>query len=270
MKPLPLLLLSAAAVLTEGCTMLKKDILAEAPAGYPHLLWHDEFNAKTLNAKKWSRIPEPGKTFSDWNKYTSRRADLVSLRDGCLVLTGVANDDREADPRPFLQGQVWSKGKFSFRYGKIEIRARFEDQQGAWPAFWMLPEGVKWPDGGEIDIIERLNGDDFVYQTCHSKWTYTMKQSKNPPHGGKAPIRQGEFNVYGLEWTENELIWSVNGADTFRYPRTDADPAQWPYSGAPFFILLDMQLEGAWVGKADPSTLPVNVWIDFVRVWTKE
>ena len=146
-----MILSAAAAVLTEGCVMLKKDILTEAPAGYPRLLWHDEFDAKTLNPKKWSRIPPPGKVFSDWNKYTSLRSDLVSLKDGCLVLTGVANGDLRADPRPYLQGQIWSQGKFAFRYGKIEIRARFEDQQGAWPAFWMLPEGRKWPDGGEID-----------------------------------------------------------------------------------------------------------------------
>jgi len=250
--------------------MLKKDILSQAPDGYPCLLWHDEFEVKTLNTKKWSRIPKPGKKCSDWDRHTSTRKDLVSIRDGCLVLTGVANDDLSADPRPFLQGQVWTLGKFAYKYGKIEIRAKFEDQQGAWPAFWMLPVGAKWPDGGEIDIIERLNADPFVYQTCHSKWTHTMKQGKNPPQSATAGIIQGEFNVYGLEWTENELIWSVNGKNTFRYPRTNADPAQWPYCDNPFYILLDMQLEGEWVGKADPSTLPVNVWIDYVRVWTKQ
>lgn len=96
-----------------------------------------------------------------------------------------------------------------------------------------------------------------------------MKREKNPPHGGKADFIQGAFNVYGLEWTEDALTWSVNGKNTFRYPRTNVNPAQWPYSSNPFYILLDMQLGGSWVGDIDSSMLPVNVYIDYVRVWTR-
>ncbi len=235
--------------------------------GYSRLLWHDEFDGDTLDQGVWSRIPGPGR--SPWDKYMSLRDDLVQVRDGNLVLIGVANDDLKADERPFLTGGVWTKQKFSFTYGKVEIRARFENQKGAWPAFWMLPEGAKWPDGGEIDIIERLNADAFVYQTCHSAWTYTMKNGKNPPQGGRGDIVQGEYNVYGLERTLDALIWSVNGKETFRYLRTDAHPLQWPYT-TPFYLLLDMQLGGDWAGDVDASTLPVRTYIDWVRVWTQE
>jgi len=261
-------------ILAGGCVGLKNETALQAPAGYPHLLWHDEFDSAPLDLTKWSRIGCSMEMRGDWIRCTSSREDLVSFQNGCLVLTGVVNTDKAVDPRPYLQGQVWTQGKFSFQYGKIEIRAKFEDQKGAWPAFWMMPDSyvsglAKWPDCGEIDIMERLNSDPFVYQTCHSKWNVTMEQKDNPPKSGKGTFRQGEFNVYGLEWTENELIWSVNGVTTHRYPRTNADPAQWPFSNGPFYLLLDMQLGGSWVGEVDPSTLPVNVWIDYVRVWTK-
>ena len=238
-----------------------------APDGYPHLLWHDEFSCGMLDTGKWSRIPGPGK--SPWNKYMSLRDDLVQVVDGNLVLVGVANDDLKADGRPFLTGGVWSKGLFSFTYGKAEIRARFENQKGSWPAFWMLPEGLKWPDGGEIDIVERLNSDAFVYQTCHSAWTFRMGNGKKPPQGGRGDIVQGEYNVFGLERTPDALVWTVNGKETFRYPKTDAHPLQWPYT-TPFYFLLDMQLGGDWAGAVDASTLPVRTYIDWVRVWTAE
>ena len=239
-------------------------------AGGWQMVWHDEFFGPKLDEHRWSRIPstQGEKRCVDWNRYTSAREDLVRIEDGKLVLRGVANADTNADPRPYLQGQVWTRGKHSFCRGKIEIKAKFEDQKGAWPAFWMLPDKGAWPDGGEIDIVERLNADPFVYQTCHSAWTHTKKQNENPPSGGKGAIRQGEYNVYGLEWTTNALIWSVNGKETFRYPRTDADPTQWPFV-TPYYILLDQQLEGEWVGKADPKTLPVDVWIDWVRIYEK-
>jgi hypothetical protein len=34
-----------------------------------------------------------------------------------------------------------------------------------------------------------------------------------------------------------------------------------------FFFLLDMQLGGKWVGKVEPSTLPVKMEIDWIRVY---
>ena len=242
-----------------------------APDGYPHLLWHDEFDGGPLDTGKWSRIPNPNETrmAGDWIKYMSLRDDLVQVRDGSLLLIGVANDNLEADERPFLTGGVWTKELFAFKYGKVEIRARVEDQKGAGPAFWMLPQGQKWPEGGEIDIVERLNSDDFVYQTCHSAWTVKMGNVKKPPQGGKGKIVPGEYNVFGLERTPDALVWTVNGKETFRYPRTDAHPLQWPFT-TPFYLLLDMQLGGRWAGKVDASTLPVRTYVDWVRVWTAE
>ncbi|MCQ2389322.1 MAG: DUF4874 domain-containing protein [Kiritimatiellae bacterium] len=247
----------------------------DAPPAEPQddgwkLVWHDEFDGDKLDETKWSRIPgnKDGKV-SDWNRHTSTRPDLVEVKDGVLALVGVANADTNADPRACLQGQIWSRGKYAFLRGKIEIRAKFDNQQGAWPAFWMLPEKGKWPDGGEIDIIERLNGDNFVYQTCHSAWTHTMKRGREPRQGGKAVITPDAWNVYGLEWYDDALVWTVNGVETFRYPRTDADPLQWPFT-TPYYVLLDQQLGGNWVGEVDLKTLPARTYVDYVRVYEKK
>ena len=235
------------------------------------LVWSDEFNGTKLDTKRWSRC-NVGQ--SDWNRHMSTRPDLVEVKNGSLVLWGVANSNTNADPRPYLTGGVQSQHKGLMGLGKVEIRVKFEDhQKGAWPALWMLgdkPDSKwrSWPWNGEIDIVERLNGDPFVYQTVHTGWTYVKKHTKDPPHQGpKAEIKKGDWNVYGLEVKENELIWSVNGKETFRYPKTDCgDPDQWPF-GKPFYFLLDMQLGGQWVGDVDISTLPVKMYIDWIRVY---
>ncbi|MGN0852367.1 MAG: family 43 glycosylhydrolase [Kiritimatiellia bacterium] len=240
----------------------------ERPAGY-RLLWSDEFDGTALDATRWNRCEQGG---SDWNRHMSARSDLVEVKDGALVLWGVANTDTNADPRPFVTGGVQSNGKGTVGLGKVEIRAKFEDQRGAWPALWMLPDqkdrlGRGWPWGGEIDIVERLNGDDFIYQTAHSGWTVAKKRGTMPPQGGKGKIRQGEWNTYAVEITPSFLIWSVNGVETFRYPRIDCgDGDQWPF-GTPFYVLMDMQLGGKWVGAVDLSTLPVRMYVDWIRVY---
>jgi len=63
------------------------------------------------------------------------------------------------------------------------------------------------------------------------------------------------------------LVFTLNGKATFTYPKVDGvDPSQWPYD-QPFYILIDQQLEGSWVGKVNPDDLPVNMIIDWVRVY---
>ncbi len=235
------------------------------------LVWCDEFDGMELNTKIWNRC---GQGASDWNRHMSTRPDLVQVKDGMLVMWGVANTETNKDPRPFLTGGVQSQHKGLMSLGKVEMRVKFEDhQKGAWPALWMLgdkpdAQGRNWPWAGEIDIVERLNGDPFVYQTVHSGWTYVKKNNRNPIHSGKpAPIKKGDWNIYGLEVTENAIIWFVNGKESFRYPKTDCgDPDQWPF-GKPFYFLLDMQLGGTWVGAVDISTLPVRMYVDWIRVY---
>ena len=236
------------------------------------LRFSDEFNGP-LDTNVWTRLG-PGKS-GDWCKHMSLAPDLVEMRDGCMVLVGRANTDTNADPRPFLTGGVWNKPadeRTMMTYGLVEIRAKFEDATGAWPAFWMLArdrdaEGRSWPWTGEIDIIERLNADPFVYQTAHTAWTYKKGRGGAPKQGGRAPIRPGEFNVYGLRRTPAALIWYVNGEETFRYEKTACgDASQWPFT-TPFYFLLDMQLGGKWVGEVDATTLPVRTWIDWIRVY---
>lgn len=233
------------------------------------LVWSDEFNNAILDTGKWSKV-QPGS--SDWDRHASDNPDCFSFNDGKLLLKGIANTDTLKDKRPFLTGGIYSKGKFAFQYGKIEIHAKLGCAQGAWPAMWMLSEKDKYgpyPRNGEIDIMEHLNYDTIVYQTTHSYYTLELKQDNNPPHYGTASIDINAFNTFGLEWDTDQLIFSVNGKQTFRYPRVlNVDATQWPYD-QPFYVLIDQQLGGSWVGKVVPDQLPVQMEVDWVRVYQK-
>ncbi len=231
------------------------------------LVWEDNFDTATLDTLKWTKVP-PGN--SDWNKHMTSDERCYALTDGLLHLIGLNNPDTSEDKRPFLTGGIYSKGKFAFQYGKIEIRAKLGCAQGAWPAMWMLAETNKYgdyPRNGEIDIMEHLNFDSIVYQTIHSYYTLKLKQDKNPPHYGTAKFNTNDFNVFGIKWYPDKIVYVLNGQETFTYPRMkNVDATQWPFD-QPFYVLIDQQLGGSWVGNVKPEHLPVKMVVDWVKVY---
>lgn len=245
---------------------------ATALASSPHkyrLVWQDDFNGTTFDSRSWTKIKRGS---ADWRRYMSDADSLYAVRDGKLVLRGALNTNLEADTARFVTGGLYTKRKHAVRYGKVEVRARFDCAQGVWPAIWMKPDyEVKWPRGGEIDIMEHLNHDNIAYQTIHTTYTHTLKQDQNPPHGGTYPIDRNAFNTYGVEILPDSIVFSVNGQPSFSYPRIEEhrDKGQYPF-GAPFYLLIDMQIEGSWVGKADPKQLPVEMEIDWVKLYELE
>ena len=231
------------------------------------IIWQDDFDSSNLDTTKWTRIPPNN---ADWGKHMTTDSKCYDISEGKLLLNGIVNKDTLSDSRPFLTGGVYTKGKFAFQYGKIEIRAKLECAQGAWPAMWMLAEQKKYgkyPRNGEIDIMEHLNFDTIIYQTTHSYYTLELKEKDNPPHYGTSKIDNDKFNTYGLEWYPDKLVFTLNGKETFVYPKVpDVDSTQWPYD-QPFYVLIDQQLGGSWVGKVNSDDLPVQMIIDFVKVY---
>ena len=231
-----------------------------------HLLWEENFDGQTtFNTKYWTKIPR-GK--SDWNRNMSDYDSLYAVRDGKLILRGIVNRSLPNDTARFLTGGVYTKDKVSFGFGRWEVRAKLNGAKGAWPAFWLLPQGGQWPVAGEIDIMERLNDDSIAYQTVHSDYTHRLKITNNPPHGATGKINPNAFNTYAVELYPDSLVFYINDKKTFTYTRIQTDKeGQFPFDKYQYYLLLDMQLGGSWVGAVKPEDLPVEMEIDWVRFY---
>lgn len=227
------------------------------------LLWKENFRGRQIDEARWTKIP---RGTSDWNNYMSNYNGCYDVSNGKLTLLGVVNNVLPNDTAPYLTGGVYTKGKFSITYGKVEIKARLVGAQGAWPAIWMLPEKGGWPDCGEIDIMERLSHEAQAYQTVHSYYTYVLKKS-TPPQSKCSPIRPDGYNVYAVEILPDSLRFSINGEHTFTYPRIETtEKGQFPFD-TPFYLLIDMQIGGKWVGIPSPEELPAKMIVDWVKFY---
>jgi len=58
---------------------------------------------------------------------------------------------------PIQSARLRTANSFSFKYGRVEIRAQLPRGDWIWPALWMMPRHNAyggWPASGEIDIME--------------------------------------------------------------------------------------------------------------------
>lgn len=124
---------------------------------------------------------------------------------------------------PVQSARLVSKGKFSMKYGKVEIQARMPRGDWLWPAIWMLPEDSvygPWPQSGEIDIAEsRGNGISYkdggrnqVSSTLHWGPSTTLDAyfRTNNANVEVHSDYTDRFFTYGLEWTEDYLYTYIN------------------------------------------------------------
>ena len=67
----------------------------------------------------------------------------------------------------------------------------------------------------------------------------------------------------------DSLAFFINDRHTFTYHRIQTDKeGQFPFD-RPFYLLIDMQLGGSWIGAVRRSDLPVEMLIDYVRFYKR-
>jgi beta-glucanase (GH16 family) len=239
------------------------------------LTWQDEFSGDRLDPAKWSIITG-GNGFGnhELESYTGRPANIY-LDHGMLVIKAVREDYTGADgiARSYTSGRIATHNRFSQTYGRFEARIKIPYGQGIWPAFWMMGEGnARWPDRGEIDIMENIGREpDTVHGTVHGP-------GYSGPQGIGAPfsLPQGQrfaddFHVYAVEWGPEAIRWFVD--DHLYKTTTPADlppAAQWVYNH-PFYLLLNLAIGGDWPGNPNETTVfPQMMLVDYVRVYERQ
>ena len=173
----------------------------------------------------------------------------------------------------YTSARLVTKGKGDWTYGRVEVRAQLPRGRGSWPAIWMLASTdrpMKWPDDGEIDIMEHVGFDQGrVHASVHTRAYHhsigTQKTATN-----QVPDASDTFHVYALEWDRTQIRMSIDGREYFSFARESDDPRVWPFDG-PFHLLLNVAVGGAWGGQKgiDDASLPYRMLVDYVRVYQK-
>lgn len=230
------------------------------------LIWADEFNQDgDFDPTYWSYCPRGTVA---WAKYLTENPDYAHISNGNLNLR-LDNVVIDGDDVAYHSGGIKTAGKFNFTYGKVEVRAKFTQGQGSWPAIWMMPDAPAayggWPASGEVDIMEHIKYYDYVGQTLHN--STVTKADGGSTAGVAADYNAADYNVYALEWTPTVIHFYVNDQLTNTYKKIEgAGSSQWPYD-QPFYLILNQSGGAGMAGTVTDSELPFTMDVDYVRVY---
>ena len=233
------------------------------------LAWSDEFDGTGLNTANWT--PETGTGDNGWGNgeqqsYTSN-SDNLRVEGGSLLIQAKKNGTS------WTSARIKSQGLRSFKYGKIEFRAKLPTGIGPWPAAWMLGNNIStagWPACGEIDVMEwRGNPTSDANTVSHALHSATRNgisgSPLEPPSRSVVDNPSGAFHTYAVVWTASNLVFSVDGEikATLTPPSPDAAAFQ-----KEFFLILNLAMGGNYVGNTIASSLTsASYEVDYVRVY---
>ena len=133
------------------------------------LVFSDEFNLPNGSQPDSTNWVRSMRNPSRWARWISSSKDVVFIKNGKLVCRAIPNRHLETDTASMLTGAVETFGKFSFQYGKVEVRMKTNLKQGNFPAVWLKPVPVRGDSlYGEIDIVETFGNQNSV-QIFHFK-----------------------------------------------------------------------------------------------------
>jgi len=246
------------------------------------LVWEQDFTKGTRDLSSWNiRLGndlldnegnpiDPGWGNGERQFYTGNPGNLYIDGAGlniCARLERVqSKDGREF---AYTSARIDTRDRFSFRYGKLVVRAKLPIGQGLWPAIWLMPQDQAygpWPASGEIDIMEargRLPREVSGALHYGKDWDHKVTDDYSYSLPDEGTI--GEFHDYALEWEEGSIRWLVDG---HCYAERSLLPGLTPFDQS-FYLVLNLAV-GGWFDRVevDEAALPAVMTVS--GIWLYE
>ncbi|PDT81404.1 family 16 glycosylhydrolase [Sinorhizobium sp. BJ1] len=234
----------------------------------------DEFNTLQLRSgdsgvwdPKFWWAPEKGSTLSgngelQWyinpTYQPTASANPFSVSNGVLTIKAAPASEAiqaQINGYDYTSGLLTTHASFAQTYGYFEVRADMPDDQGVWPAFWLLPADGSWPP--ELDVVEMRGQDpNTIIATVHSNETGSQTSIASAV---KVPDTSG-FHKYGVLWTEDEIVWYFDDAAIARAD-TPSDMHD------PMYMLVNLAVGGIAGTPSDGLVDGSQMKIDYIKAY---
>ncbi|GAC1473718.1 MAG: hypothetical protein NVSMB9_22850 [Isosphaeraceae bacterium] len=230
-------------------------------------VFFDDFSGPGLDRAKWN-VEVTGPTYNDEQQayidstdtvHVARGTEAVGAEKGALVIEArhrpgfVTKEGKRFD---FVSGRITTQGKMEFAHGTAAARIKMPPGAGLWPAFWILGAG-KWPDTGEIDVMEYVGETDWTGVALHG-----------PGYSGETPLVNrayfsgtrgaDDWHVYSVDWSPQGFVFKVDERTVYRATRAMVEHyGRWAFD-EPKFLILNLALGGAYPIKVNGVKAPYH------------
>ncbi len=225
------------------------------------LKWNDEFNSTEVNEIRWNVENSESETNSNL-VYASQN---TAVSNGAVTLSAGASSDASYD---YSSAKMTTKDKLNIKYGKIETRIKMSTTSGVIPKFTMMPQSNvygEYPLSGQINLCYGDSSDSSIVGGGIVYEQFYLAKEDNFSYEFDSGTT-ADYHIYSCEWTENEIIFSIDGVVVESYSNS-----KWKTSGdltsetAPFdedfYFALELEADDTYAGANAQMT------VDYVRVY---
>lgn len=266
-----LLLILGVFILPVSCKEKTKNFVDQA-TGEWLLVWQDEFDQSGLpDTSRWNYdLGGHGWGNNELQFYTKNRKENARVENGHLIIEAIKEKWKGS---AYTSARLLTKGKVSWQYGRVEVKAKIPSGKGTWPAIWMLADKdtLKWPDDGEIDIMEHVGfNQGYIHSSAHTKkFNHIIGTQKTDTIFINDCSEN--YHVYAVEWNKDSLVAFVDDTKYFSFYNDHSGYDAWPFDNR-MYLILNIAVGGNWGGQKgiDTTIFPKRMEIDYVRVYEKK
>jgi len=255
-------------------------------------IWGDNFNGAAgtgVDPANWRYDTGTGWGTGEIETMSNSTANVQQDGSGHLKITALRDGNGN-----------WTSGRIESQRadfaapagGQLQVSASIEQPNvsgaaaaGYWPAFWMLGTQFRadhnWPNDGEIDTMEDINGLNSVFGTLHCGVDPGGPCHETTGLGSgqhACPGCQTSFHTYSVivdrSVSPEQIRWYLDGANYFTVSANQVDATTWTNAvDHGFFIILDLAMGGAFPnafggGPTAATQSGASMIVDHVQVST--
>ncbi|KAI0466560.1 putative endo-1,3(4)-beta-glucanase [Xylaria cf. heliscus] len=250
-------------------------VAAEAVPSYSgyNVVWQENFNGAAgslVNQANWNIIQNANNANNELETYTNSNQNHQLSGGATLQIVPLLNNGK------WTSARLESKYVFTPADGRktiLEAKIRFGSnpisaKQGIWPAFWLLGDSIRhgtpWPQCGEVDILETVNGKLTGYGTVHCDVAPGGICNEYNGIGGTISIPDQSWHAWRIivdrtpsSWTSESITWYRDGVQFMQVTggRINNQNVWNSLAATPQYFILNVAVGGSFPGNPNSQTL---------------
>jgi beta-glucanase (GH16 family) len=237
------------------------------------LIWSDDFEGPSgapPNTNVWD-VMDAIDTNNEVQTYTGSNNNLQISGGGTIQFV-----PRKSSTGHWTSGRIETKASWTPTPGKVMMVSAnlllgnnpVGNKQGLWPAFWLLGDalrhGTQWPEAGEIDIFEQVNGVNLGHATLHCGSNPGGPCHETTGRSGTVAMPTDGFHVWSVtidltnpDWTAQTISFQLDGNTYYTVSGADLNdgPVWSTLAHSPLYMILNVAVGGDWPGAPNDVSL---------------